>query len=149
LSGVVAAGLVLAGVVTAGVVGVVAAVLGVGLALVGLGFAAVVTDGFVVAGFAALAAAEVSPLDAAAVALLADGADGTALDEAATAALDAGVVSREASTPVNVGAAVDPLTVAVFAVPPGVPPFDRPATRKITLTNAAMTTTMKITRRSQ
>lgn len=70
-----------------------------------------------------------------------------ALDSSA-AALDAVADGREARTPVSVGTA-DPLTAAVLAVAPGVPPFDRPPTTKITATRAAMSTTMKITRRSQ
>lgn len=81
----------------------------------------------------------------------AGGADVRALEDKVAAeagALEPVSVSREANTPVNVGAA-EPLTAAVPVAPLGVPPFDRPATTKITPTSTAIRTTMKITRRSQ
>ena len=66
-------------------------------------------------------------------------------DSAAPALL---TVERVAKTPVSVGAA-DWLTAAAPAAPLGTAPFDRPATTKITPTNTAISTTMKIMRRSQ
>ena len=58
----------------------------------------------------------------------------------------------DARTPVSVGA-VDPLTAmelpAPVPEPDGIEPLERPATTKITPTSTAMSTTMKITRRSQ
>lgn len=69
-------------------------------------------------------------------------------DTPVEAAAELAGVNREASTPVNVGAA-DPLIGTALLALLGVPPLDRPATTKITPTNTAISTTMKVTRRIQ
>jgi hypothetical protein len=158
-AGVVTAGLVAGFVVTGLVVGgvVVTGVAVTGVAVTGFVVAGV-GDGAVVAmplpGAAGPAAGDELGVPDAPVGELLPGDDATGegagplVRGADAAAAELVTVGRDASTPVSVGTA-GPLTAVLLPVPVGSPPLDRPATTKITPTSAAISTTMKMTRRSQ